>query len=175
MRFSDKAKALSELFPLNVAKSDGQRVGGVGRLGEDVHIQQCANHELHLPLVGMTIPGHAGFHFAGRIGADLNAVLLRSKEYNAADLGKAKGGTNIQSSENGFHGHGSGMEFLNQPGEEGVNIVEAGNGRRFLAFRWDAKCSKAEDAQATAVGFDDAIAGGARSRGVNAKDTPHTG
>ena len=78
----------AKLFGLHVAERDGQRVGGVGRLGRFAHAQQRAHHQLHLLLVRVPVAGHGGFHFARRIAAHGNAVLRRGQQNHAANFGQ---------------------------------------------------------------------------------------
>ena len=79
----------AKLCGLNVAERNGERVGGVGRLGRFTHAQQRAHHQLHLLFVGVPVAGHAGLHLARRIAARGNSVLGRGQQIPRRELPRA--------------------------------------------------------------------------------------
>ncbi len=80
-----KPKTPPRLFRLQMAQRHGQRVGSVRRFRCLVHREQSSHHQLHLPLVGMTVTGHGSLHFARCITVDHHAVLgRRSERHNEA-------------------------------------------------------------------------------------------
>jgi len=170
MESARESKALAHLLGLQMAESDGEGVSRVGGLGRFVHLQQRANHDLHLAFVGVTVTGDTGFDLAGGIAVDSNAALGGSQKNDAANFRETESSTHIQRGEDGFDGEGVGSEFIEQLAEETVDVLEDGAGEFFLAFGRDFQRAVMEQAAAVAVGFYDAVTGGARGGGVDAEN-----
>ncbi len=143
-----------------MAKSHGQSVGGVGGLGNFLHGEQRANENLDLALIGMAVTSDGGFDFARSVAEDFDLMLRGSEENDAANFGEAKGGFDVQSREDRFDGDGVRRKFTNEIAEKRVNSLESRACGDLALFR-NAECAVVKDAARSAVGFDNAIAGGA--------------
>ena len=91
-------------------------------------MEKCANHNLHLALVGVAVASNARFDFARRIASDFNIVLLGREQNHAANLSEAQRGSHIQSRKYGFHGQSLGLELSKKFAEQGVDVAEYGVG-----------------------------------------------
>ena len=119
-----KGETRLRLCNLQMTKSDGERVGGVGGLRDFGDSQERADHELHLALVGMAVTRDRGLDLAGRIAKSGDAMLGGGQKNDTANFGQAQGGSHIEGGENGLDGNGVRGEFLNQAAQESVNLVQ---------------------------------------------------
>jgi hypothetical protein len=161
---------LFELTGLEIAKADRESVRGVRRFRSFLHVQERADHHLHLALVGMAVTGYAGFYFAWRVAVDLYIVLFGGEKNNATHFRKAKSRSHIQGGEHGFHGKGFRLKFFQQLTEQGVHVVENSSGRSLLALGGDAKSTVVEHTAVLSVGLEDAIPRRAGRGGVHTED-----
>jgi len=155
---------------LEVAKGDGEGVGGVGRLRKFLQAELSADHLLHLALIGMAVTGDTGLDFPGGITADSEASLLGGKKDDAANLGEAQGGAHIQRGKDRLHGHDVRLKLTDEAAEELMNITENRRRRGFLAFRGDFPRTVVENAAFTIQNLDDGVAGRASSGRIDAED-----
>src|SRR5271165_3198563 len=88
-------KTFFELASLQITEADGEGIRSVRRLRRLLHMEQGADHHLHLAFISMPIAGYAGFNFAGRIAANLDVMLLRGEEDYAANFGQTEGRSHI--------------------------------------------------------------------------------
>src|SRR5215472_12693644 len=149
----------------------GQRVGSVGRFGELPEPKLCANHDLHLALIGMTVSCNTRLHFPGRVTTDREPVLFGRKQNYAADFGKAQGGAHVEGREYGLESQDVGMETADKLRKERVNVVERRAGRALLAFGNDFEGAVVKDAAGAANALDDGVAGRPGGRRIDAEDT----
>src|SRR6516162_6200790 len=149
----------------------GQCVGSIGRFGELLEPKLCANHELHLALIGMTVSCNTRLHFAGGVATDREPVLFGRKQNYAADFGKAQGGAHVEGGEYGLECEDVGVETADKLRKERVNVVERRTGRALLAFGDDFEGAVVNDAAGAANALDDGVAGRTGGRRIDAEDT----
>jgi len=101
--------------------------------------------------------------------------LFRGEQNDAAYFGQAKGGPHVQRREHGFHGHGVGVKFLDEPAEQGMDIMKASASGGFLPFGSDSKSAVAQYPKIPTVGFNYPETGGAGGRRVHAQDSAEAG
>lgn len=90
-----KPETPSQLFALQMAERDRQSIGGIGRFGEFAHLQERANHSLHLALIGVAVTGDASFYFARGIAVNNDTALGGGQEDDAADFGETERGAHV--------------------------------------------------------------------------------
>jgi len=118
----------------------------------------------------MAVTGHGGFNFARGVTVDGDLVLGGGEEDDAADLGEAESGADIEGTEDGLDGHGGGSEFADQGAEEFVDVLQSGASGCFLAFGGGAEGAVFEDCVLAAIAFDNAIARWAGGGGIQAEN-----
>jgi hypothetical protein len=164
------AELALRLLDLDVAESDGEGIGGVGRFGDARHREKGANHDLHLSLVGVAVACDGSFDFARGVAVDGKVVLGGGEKDDTADLGEAESGADVECAKDGFNGDNRGGKFGNQRAEALVNVLQASGGGFLTAFGVGAEGAAVEHRTATAVAFDDPEASGACNGGVNTQD-----
>jgi len=157
------------LFRLKMAKGDSEGIGGVGGFGKFGHLEEGADHDLHLALVGIAVASYGGFHFAGRVAVDGEIVLGGGEQDDAADFREAEGGADVEGAENAFEGQGLRRELIDELADAGVNILQGGAEGFGVTFGGDAQGAVMEEDAAAAIAFDDAVTGGAGGGGVDAE------
>ena len=156
------------LSGLHMTYRHGERVGRIGRFGSFPHSQQRAHHQLHLRFSRVAVAGYAGLDFARRIAVYRDVALRRRQQHHSADFGKLESGLHIQGGEHGFDGDALRLKFNDQVAQHFVNFAQAF--REMLgSFSRGAQRAEADHAAATPVTFDNAIAGGAGRRRINAE------
>jgi hypothetical protein len=165
-----KTEAQAGLLGLEMAEGNGQGVGSVGRLWYFAHLEQGANHNLDLALIGVAVTRHAGFHFAGRVTVNGDAVLGGSEKHDTANFSEAEGGAHVEGGKNGFDGESVGREFVEKAAEERVNVMKHSAEEFFLALRRDTQCTIVQHAAGAAVGLDDAVASWTGGGGIHTEN-----
>jgi len=152
-----------------VTERDGESVGCVGWFGRFVHGEKRADHLLHLAFIGVTVSGDGSLDFAWRVTENFNVVLRGGEKDNTAHFREAQSRFYVESGEDGFDGDDVRRKLANEIANERMDGLEGGAGR-FLAFFRDAQGAVMERAALAALRFDNAVAGRAGGRWINAQD-----
>ena len=162
---ADRSNKSVDIFDAKTDKFIGS-VGGFGRFG---HGEQRAHHQLHLALVGMTVSCYRGFHFTRRIAVHGNAMLRGGEQDDTANFGKAQRSPNVECCKYGFNGHSVRREFLDEPAEQRVHVLQGSSLRLFAALGGHPQRTVMEHAATPAVAFDHAVSCGTGGGGIDSQ------
>lgn len=157
-----------KLFGLDMAQSDRQSVSGVGWLRDLRHLQNRADHQLQLALVGVAIAGHGRFDQTRGVTVDFDVVLSGCQKDHAADFCQAQGRFHIQRRKYGLYCQRVRSKFAQQTANQRMNRFQSGAGRFLADFIGYLERAVVERAAVSSVGFDNAVTGRPRGGGIDA-------
>ena len=115
---------LRGLGVVDVADGNGQRVGGVGRLGGFVELEQARDHELHLLLGGEAVADDGALDGERSVLRDGEAAVGRGQHGDAAHLAELERAFGVGGEEDFFDGDHLGLPELEELGELGVDLQQ---------------------------------------------------
>jgi len=166
------AHVLGGLGVVDVADGDGEGVGGVGRLGRLVEIEQAGNHELHLLLGGEAVADDGALDGERGVFGNEQTTVGSGQHGDAADLAELESALGVRREEDFFDGDYLRLPELEEGGELDVDLEQADGGTVLLVQANGAGAEGAQlwDARGV-VDLHDTVAGELRSA-VDAED-PH--
>lgn len=163
----------AKLRGLHMAERNGQRVGGIRRLGSFSHAKQRAHHQLHLLFVRVSIAGHTGLHLAWRITANGNVALGGGEQNHPSNFSQLERRFDVERGENGLDRNSVRLELLDQIAQQRVNFTET-LWKMLRPSACGAQCSESQHPAVAAVAFDHSVSGGAGSGGIDAEHAKET-
>jgi hypothetical protein len=94
---------------VEMADGYGQGIGGVGRLGNLIEIQEARHHLLDLMFFGAAVSDYRGLNGEWRVFGDLEPVGCGGQHGDAAHLAELQGRFHVGGIENIFDGDAVGL------------------------------------------------------------------
>lgn len=155
---------------MNVADSDGEGVGGVGRLRRFVEVEEAGDHELHLLLGRQAVADDGALDGEWRVLGDGEAGAGCSEQGDTAHLAELERALGVGGEEYFFDGDDLGLPELQELAEFGVDLQQPNRGPVLLVEADGASAERAKPGVAEGViELDDTVAGELRSA-VDAED-----